>query len=51
MLRLTDTLRLAGTKLRTRKIRTSITVVISGLLFALLTAALVLTQSALNNLA
>ncbi|MDO5343941.1 MAG: ABC transporter permease [Candidatus Saccharibacteria bacterium] len=51
MLRLTDTMRLAGTKLRTRKIRTSITVIISGLLFALLTAALVLTQSALDSLA
>ena len=38
MLRITDSLRLAGTKLRVRRIRLSITVVVSGLLFAALLA-------------
>ena len=40
MLRITDSLRLAGTKLRVRRIRLSITVVVSGLLFAALLAGL-----------
>lgn len=40
MLRLIDALRLTGTKLRTRKIRLSITMIVSSLLFATLLAGL-----------
>lgn len=50
MLRVTDTLRLAGTKLRTRKIRLAITVITAGLLFAVLTAGLTLTHAALQSI-
>ena len=46
MLRITDSLRLAGTKLRVRRIRLSITVVVSGLLFAALLAGLTMLMGA-----
>ncbi len=50
MLRITDSLRLATTKLRTRKIRLSITVIISGILFAALLAGLTMLQAAIASL-
>lgn len=46
MLRITDSLRLAGTKLRVRRIRLSVTVVVSGLLFAALLAGLTMLMGA-----
>ncbi|QJU07468.1 ABC transporter permease [Candidatus Saccharibacteria bacterium oral taxon 488] len=46
MLRITDSLRLAGTKLRVRRIRLAITVVVSGLLFAALLAGLTILMGA-----
>lgn len=46
MLRITDSLRLADTKLRVRRIRLSITVVVSGLLFAALLAGLTMLMGA-----
>lgn len=46
MIRLRDASLLALTKLRTRRVRTLITIVVSGLLFAALIAALIVTQGA-----
>jgi hypothetical protein len=51
MMRLRDASLLALTKLRTRRIRTLITIVISGLLFAILVAALVVEQGMSNSIA
>lgn len=50
MLRITDSLRLAGTKLRVRRIRLSITVVVSGLLFAALLAGLTMLMGAQRSI-
>lgn len=50
MLRITDSLRLAGTKLRVRRIRLSITVVVSGLLFAALLAGLTMLMGAQQSI-
>ena len=50
MLRITDSLRLAGTKLRVRRIRLSITVVMSGLLFAALLAGLTMLMGAQRSI-
>lgn len=51
MIRLNDAAILAVTKLRTRRIRTSVTVVISGLLFAGLIAVLIVARGAENSIA
>ena len=50
MLRIIDSLRLAGTKLRVRRIRLSITVVVSGLLFAALLAGLTMLMGAQRSI-
>ena len=50
MIRLTDATTLALTKLRTRKIRTSVTVTLSALVFAILIAALSLSQGVFKSL-
>lgn len=50
MIRPYDTLILATTKLRTRRIRTTITVVLAGLLFGVLVAALAVAQGAVNSI-
>ncbi len=50
MIRVSDALILAGTKLRVRRIRTVVTLVISGLLFSLLVAALLTTRGALLSI-
>lgn len=49
MIRLTDATILAYTKLRTHKIRTSITIIISSLLFGLLVASVIITQGAFQS--
>ncbi|MDO4773966.1 MAG: FtsX-like permease family protein [Candidatus Saccharibacteria bacterium] len=51
MLRITDAARLAGTKLRTRKVRLALTTLGAGLLFAILTTALTISSSTLQSLA
>lgn len=51
MLRITDAARLAGTKLRTRKIRLALTTLGAGLLFAVLTTGLTVSSSVLQSLA
>ncbi len=51
MIGLADTLVLAGAKLRSHKIRTTITVGLSSLLFAILIAAIILAQGTMNSLA
>ena len=50
MIRLIDTLTMASTKLRTRKVRTTFTVVIAGLLFSLVMAILFVSDGAFNSL-
>ncbi len=49
MIRLTDALVLAGTKLRARKVRTIFTIVISGLLFGLVAAIVLISDGALQS--
>ena len=49
MIRFTDATILALTKLRTHKVRTSITIIISSLLFGLLIAALLVTDGAFQS--
>ncbi len=50
MIRLSDATILAYTKLRVHKIRTSITVIISSILFSLLVASLIVTQGAFSSI-
>lgn len=50
MMRLRDASLLAFTKLRTRQVRTLITIAISGLLFAILLAALIVAQGISNSI-
>ncbi len=50
MIRLLDALRLARTKLKMRRVRLVVTVVISALLFSVLSAAAVLTQGTTSSL-
>lgn len=50
MIRFRDAMLLAGTKLRTRRIRTAITVLLSSALFAVIIAALILSNGAMKSL-
>lgn len=50
MINLLDTITLARTKLHTRKARTAVTVVVSGLLFGLLLAILIVSSGILNSI-
>ena len=50
MIRLSDALVLALTKLRTRRVRTTVTVVIASLLFGVLVVALLLLQGGIDSL-
>ena len=49
MIRLLDALALAQTKLRTRKIRTTITIIVSGLLFSLAATVAIVTDGIFNS--
>jgi hypothetical protein len=50
MIRLSDALILAGTKLRTHRVRTTITIVLSSLLFAALIAAVIMAQGVTKSI-